>query len=63
MCESSVFVLKDGKETLFMEGVDIIKSDPDGLHLQSILGDSKKLKARIKELRLMEHKIIVEPEA
>ncbi len=61
MCESSVFMKADGKETLVMEAVDIIKSGDGEVVLQSILGDTKTLRARISELRLVEHKIILEP--
>lgn len=53
---------RDGKEDLVMEAVDVIKSGDGRVVLQSILGDTKTLTARIAELRLVEHRIILEPE-
>ncbi|MEW6081054.1 MAG: CooT family nickel-binding protein [Bacillota bacterium] len=62
MCESNVFMASDGREDLIMEAVDIIKTEGAELFLQGVLGDTIRVKGRIKELRLMEHKIIVEPQ-
>ena len=61
MCESNVFMISDGQEDLIMEAVDVIRTEGDELVLQGILGDTLRVKGRIKELRLMEHKIILEP--
>jgi predicted RNA-binding protein len=55
-------MVSDGREDLIMEAVDIIKTEGAELFLQGVLGDTIRVKGRIKELRLMEHKIIVEPQ-
>jgi len=62
MCESNVFMMSDGQEDLIMEAVDVIRTEGDELVLQGILGDTLRVKGRIKELRLMEHKIVLEPQ-
>ena len=61
MCESNVYLInKDGKETLFFENVDKIVPDADLIHLENILGQKKTANARIKELALVSHKIVLE---
>lgn len=60
MCEANVYLLKDGKEELVLKEVDVIRPQEDGLFMKSIFGDQKTLKARIKEVSLVDHKIIIE---
>ena len=61
MCESSAYILKDGKEELVLEDVDIMERDGDQIKLRSIFGEEKVIKAKIKRLSLVEHKILLEP--
>ncbi len=60
MCEANAYLLKDGKEELVMEGVDKLIPQDEGILLESIFGQRKLLDARIKELALVDHKIILE---
>ncbi|HHX86972.1 MAG TPA: CooT family nickel-binding protein [Firmicutes bacterium] len=61
MCQSSVFLIKkDGREELVMEDVSIIKPQDDQILMVGMLGERKQIPARIKELQLMEHRIILE---
>ena len=61
MCESTAYLIdKDGNETLFFELVDRIVPDKDLIYLENILGQKKTVHARIKELALMEHRIVLE---
>ncbi len=60
MCQSSAYLVRNGQELLFMEGVSLIKPQGDELLLVGILGESKQVKAKIKELQLMEHRILLE---
>ncbi len=59
MCEASAYILKNGQEELFLENVDIIEPDGDNLRLVSIFGEQKIIKAAIKSLNLVDHKIIL----
>ncbi|MBW1997075.1 MAG: CooT family nickel-binding protein [Deltaproteobacteria bacterium] len=61
MCESSVYLLKDGKEELVLESVDRLESRDDQVRVMDIFGEEKRLKARVKSLSLINHKIILEP--
>ena len=61
MCEANAYLVKDGKESLIMESVDIVKPEEDGRwHLVSIFGDQKDIRARIREMNLVDHKILFE---
>lgn len=60
MCEANAYIVEDGKEQLYLESVDILRPDADGVYLLSVFGEQKKVNARIKEVRLMDHKIILE---
>lgn len=60
MCEANAYILKDGVEELLLESVDKLVPEEDGLLLENIFGQQKKIKARIKEMALVSHKIILE---
>jgi predicted RNA-binding protein len=58
MCEANAYLIKEGKEELLMESVDVIESEGnDTLRLVDIFGDQKIIKARIKGVNLVNHKI------
>jgi len=61
MCESSVYILKDGKEELVLESVDLLENRQGEIMLVNMFGEQKTLKAKVKTLSLVEHKIIMEP--
>ena len=60
MCEASAYLLRDGKEELLLESVDIVEPQEERLFLQNIFGEQKLIEARIKRICLLEHKIILE---
>lgn len=60
MCEANAyFVDENGEETLFLESVDTLNFDNDKIIMQSIFGEQKIVAAKIKELALVEHKILL----
>lgn len=59
MCEASAYLLKNGREELVMDSVDIIEPEGDRLRLVSIFGEQKIIKAAIQSLNLVNHKIIL----
>jgi len=61
MCESSAYVLKDGKEELVLESVDLLENKKGEVMLINMFGEQKTVKAKVKTLSLVEHKIIMEP--
>jgi predicted RNA-binding protein len=61
MCEANAYLLKDNREELIMKSVDIIEPEgPEGFRLVDIFGDQKIIQARIKALKLVDHKILFE---
>lgn len=61
MCEASVFLLREGREELVMEKVDrVIPGADDMIVLESIFGERKLVKARIAEMELVHHRILLE---
>jgi len=60
MCEASAFLIKDGKEELILESVDTLENLDDEVKMINIFGEQKSLKAKIKTLSLVGHKIILE---
>jgi predicted RNA-binding protein len=61
MCESNVYMIgRDGKEKLCMESVDRIIPMDDGIVLENIFSETKKVRAKIKEMALVSHRIVLE---
>lgn len=60
MCESNAYLIKDGQEELIMESVDFLKPQGDAIILRSIFGEETTIRARLKEMNLTGHKIILE---
>lgn len=61
MCASNVYMIeKNGNEKLILESVDKIIPTGDIVYLENIFFETKSIKARIKELALVDHKILLE---
>jgi predicted RNA-binding protein len=61
MCESNVYLIdKNGEEKLLLESVDKIIPTDDSIYLENIFYQTKTVKAKIKEMQLVEHRIILE---
>lgn len=61
MCEAAAYLLIDGKEELLLESVDLLESEENQVKMINIFGEQKKVKAKIKALSLVDHKIVLEP--
>lgn len=61
MCEANVYLLEDGgEEVLVLDAVDKVIPNDNEIFLENIYNERKILKARIKEMELVEHRIILE---
>lgn len=60
MCESSAYILKNGKEELLLESVDILEDRGGEIKIVSVFGEAKSIKGKVKSLSLLEHKIVLE---
>jgi predicted RNA-binding protein len=60
MCEANAYLIRDGEEKLIMENVDTLRPEKNGIYLQDIFGGQRTIKARIKEMNLVDHRILLE---
>lgn len=60
MCEANVYLINKGIEELLLERVDKVLPKDGEVYLENIFGQRLTLAARIKELQLVSHKIILE---
>jgi len=61
MCEATAYLFRGGKEELVMESVDVIEPENEGEYrLINIFGDQRIIKARLKKMNLLNHKIVFE---
>ena len=60
MCEASAYIVKDGQEELILESVDTLENEDGEIYMINIFGEQKRVKARIKTLSLVNHKIILD---
>ncbi|MFY9140175.1 MAG: CooT family nickel-binding protein [Thermacetogeniaceae bacterium] len=60
MCEAHAYLLKGDNEEKIFENVDRVTHHEQGLLLEDIFGRRLIINARIKELALVDHKIILE---
>ncbi len=60
MCESNAYLTKSGKEELLMKNVIDIRFEKDEILLRALMGEEKRIKARLKQADLLNHKIIFE---
>ena len=59
MCESSVFIEKEGNRELLMEEVVHVDIDGEEIKLTGILGETQETRGRITEINLMKHIIVI----
>ena len=61
MCEANAYVSHNGKDELILESVNVIEPQADGgFLLVDIFGNQKIIRARLKRMNLVDHKIIFE---
>ena len=59
MCEANAYLIKNGSDEVIMENVDILRPEDDCTYLESIFGECLKIKAHIKEMVLVDHRILL----
>jgi len=61
MCEANVYLIdRQGNEKLVLESVDKVLPADGTIELENIFSQRKVVKARIKEMALVEHRIVLE---
>lgn len=59
MCESAAYVLKNEKLERVMDNVVSVDPYEGKVYLTDLLGEQKIIDGEIKEIKLMDHKIII----
>jgi predicted RNA-binding protein len=59
MCEAIAYLISNGKEKEVMRDVVTVEVQGKNLMFRDILGNEKKLQARIKKIDLIHHKVSV----
>jgi predicted RNA-binding protein len=62
MCQSTAYILRDGKEEVFFEDIDTLESSDGEVKMVSIFGEEKAIRARVKRFSLVDHRIVLEPQ-
>jgi predicted RNA-binding protein len=60
MCEANAFLVVGGEEELLMENVDILRPEGSLVYIRDIFGEQRWVEARIKEMNLVQHRILLE---
>ena len=61
MCESSIYLLDDGGETLLMNDVSWLEVDGDTILIRDIMGREKTLHARLSHADFVSHHVVLAP--
>lgn len=60
MCEINAFVLKDGNEELYLENVNVAKTEEGKVFLKNLFGEQKIFEGTIREVSLVKNRIVLE---
>jgi predicted RNA-binding protein len=60
MCEANAYLLKDGKEELLLEAVDVLENEGDHVRMANIFGEQRIVKGQIRSMSLVDHKIVLQ---
>lgn len=60
MCETNAYILRDGKEELYLENIDVMRPEEGKVFMKNLFGEQKVFEGEIKEVSLLKHKIILE---
>ncbi|MEC4676896.1 MAG: CooT family nickel-binding protein [Nitrospirota bacterium] len=59
MCETNAYILRDGKEELYLENVDVMRPEDGKVFMKNLFGEQKVFEGEIKEVSLLKHKILL----
>lgn len=60
MCEANAYIFHNGKEELYLESVDIMRPEEGKIFLRNLFGEQKIFDGEIREISLLQHKIVLE---
>ena len=61
MCEANAYIIRNDREELVLESVDVVEPQDDGgFLLVDIFGQQKTIRGKLKTMNLVNHKILFE---
>jgi len=61
MCEANAYIFRNDKQELILKSVDMVEPQDDGgFLLVDIFGTQRIIKGKLKQMNLVDHKIIFE---
>lgn len=59
MCESSAYLIQNGKEDLILENVEELYTEGNTVKIVNLFGDQKSVDAEIKQISFVDNKIFL----
>jgi predicted RNA-binding protein len=60
MCDLKAYVIKQGKEELLLESVNLVRVENNEVVLRNLFGEEKKLIGTVREVSLVKNRVLVE---
>lgn len=60
MCEANAYIYEDGREVIYLESVDVMRPEQGKLYLRNLFGEQKIFDGEIREISLLNHRIILQ---
>ena len=60
MCDLKAYVIKQGKEELLLESVNLVRVENNEVVLRNLFGEEKKLVGAVREISLVKNRVLVE---
>jgi predicted RNA-binding protein len=60
MCDLKAYVIKEGKEELVLESVNIVRVEKGEVVLKNLFGEEMRLRGEVREVSLVKSRIVVE---
>ena len=63
MCESKVFLATPDGDKLVLEDVISIRPEGDGYRMVNLFGEQAHVRGRLREIDLLKHRVLLEPDS
>jgi len=60
VCDLKAYGIKNGREELLLESVNLVLAEGDEVVLRSLFGEEKRVRGAVKEVSLARNRIVVE---
>ncbi len=59
MCETNVYLKKDGEEHLYMESVDVLRPEGEKVYLRNLFGEVKTFDGYVEEISFAKNRVLL----